>query len=666
MDVLDARDLKPDPGVPAWQRRAQVVLARLPLVHSLFWIAFFLLIPPLLVGRGGRSWDEAGWLQTRLLLVWMFYGFYKFACMALASVYGMRRCRENQARAQGSWASESSSLAGAAAPAPPPCATPPEAVALDVVELARDDAPFRRAIDDAADAAAADADAEAARVEDVVHLVVIPNYKEPVATLARTLDTLAAQWRAPECMVAVLAMEGRDAAALDTARELSERFRGRFRALLTTVHRLQPGEVGGKSSNENWAVRCAKARLVDGAGLPADGAAAAAPTARRGDARGDAAPPRRRQRVPIERVVVTTCDCDSYFHPNHFEALAAAFVARPARAARGRHERFWQPATCFYPNIDDVPPLCTTRYTALSVGFLGQLANPIATHFPFAVYSVSLKLAERAGYWNPEVIPEDWHMYLRCFYASAGRARVEPLYMPVGCECVASSTPLASLGACYAQSTRWQWGAIDVGYILVMSARALASRAIPPYPVLRLLCAAVEQHFLYPVMWIAVACTPWILGEHWVGARHAAFVCWLAFLVLNWGCLVALDTMYRDLLVADRMHFRCGAGARALGTRAGVRRVAQLALSPLADMLLFVVPSLHAHARMALSTRMDYVVAPKLTSIATKLSACVGRGATAEEAAPLIVTHSASYPPAISKITRVQAQPPSNPTSIVG
>ena len=38
----------------------------------------------------------------------------------------------------------------------------------------------------------------------------------------------------------------------------------------------------------------------------------------------------------------------------------------------------------------------------------------------------------------------------------------------------------------------------------------------------------------------------------------------------------------------------------------------------------------------------------------------------AEEKAPLIVTHSASYPPAISKITRVQAQPPSNPTSIVG
>ena len=133
-------------------------------------------------------------------------------------------------------------------------------------------------------------------------------------------------------------------------------------------------------------------------------------------------------------------------------------------------------------------------------------------------------------------------MYLRCFYATAGRARVLPLYMPVGCECVASTTPLASLGACYAQSKRWQWGAIDVGFIIVMSARALASCAIPPYPVICLLCAAIEQHFLYPVMWIAVAATPWILGQQYIGA-HIAFVCWLVFIVLNWIALVTLDSM---------------------------------------------------------------------------------------------------------------------------
>ena len=41
-------------------------------------------------------------------------------------------------------------------------------------------------------------------------------------------------------------------------------------------------------------------------------------------------------------------------------------------------------------------------------------------------------------------------------------------------------------------------------------------------------------------------------------------------------------------------------------------RVAAFAFFPLADLLLFVLPSLHAHARMALSTRFDYVVAPKV------------------------------------------------------
>ena len=234
--------------------------------------------------------------------------------------------------------------------------------------------------------------------------------------------------------------------------------------------------------------------------------------------------------------------------------------------------------------------------------------------FPFSVYSLSLKLAERASYWNPEVIPEDWHMFLRCFYATAGRAHVLPLYMPVGCECVAAETPLGSLGACYTQSKRWQWGVSDIGFIIVMSARACVSCAIGPVPLIRVLCAAIEHHLIYPVMWVAVALSPWILGRHWAGATQFAFVAWMTFLVLNWSCLFALDLAYRKTLTAGRMHFRCEAGS--LCTTGALRRVGSLALFPLADVLFFVVPSFHAHARMAISTQFDYIVAPKVVSIA--------------------------------------------------
>ena len=133
-------------------------------------------------------------------------------------------------------------------------------------------------------------------------------------------------------------LQARDPNAIATARALSSRFAGNFKALLTTVHTMQPREIAGKSSNENWAVRCAKARLVDGVGLKPGV-----------------------ERIALARIMITTCDCDSYFHPNHFEALSAEFVSLSAGTRQGRHETFWQPATCFYPNIDEVPWLCSTR-----------------------------------------------------------------------------------------------------------------------------------------------------------------------------------------------------------------------------------------------------------------------------------------------------------------
>ena len=92
-----------------------------------------------------------------------------------------------------------------------------------------------------------------------------------------------------------------------------------------------------------------------------------------------------------------------------------------------RRRTFWQACTQFYPNCDDVPLVCGVRYALLSVGFLGQMANPLHYKLPFAVYSVALDLAVEARYWDPAVIPEDWHMFLRCFYATAGEIRVEPL-----------------------------------------------------------------------------------------------------------------------------------------------------------------------------------------------------------------------------------------------
>lgn len=506
----------------AWRKCTILVLARYPLLHSVFWLS--------VVGWAAlRATDDKQALLKAVIECWLVYSFGKYVVTGTCGFRGLRLLRGNDAKPATHWREEADAY----------------------VAAQRD---------------AGDAGAEL-RYEDVIHVVAIPNYKEDPGTLRRTVATLAAQADAKEALVVVLAMEERDATARATAAAVVGEFGGCFRALYCTLHELKPGEVAGKSSNENWAVRCAKRRLCDELGARSD------------------------------RVVVTVCDADTYFHARYFAALSCAYVKRDALA---RRRTFWQACTQFYPNCDDVPLVCGVRYALLSVGFLGQMANPLHYKLPFAVYSVALDLAVEARYWDPAVIPEDWHMFLRCFYATAGEIRVEPLFFPVGCECVTDRTGPRTVAACYQQAKRWQWGAIDLGFIAARTGDA------PPHRQLAVSLAATEHHLLYPLMWIVLAAAPWLVKDWATGWR---FKLWAGFFVVNFFMLNVLDHAYRDVLARDA---GCG-GPRARGLAAfRGARVAAFVFFPFADLLLFVLPSLHAHARMALSTRFDYVVAPKV------------------------------------------------------
>jgi len=100
--------------------------------------------------------------------------------------------------------------------------------------------------------------------ESVHHVVIIPNYKEPLSVLCRTLDALAEQEGAAKRMTVVLAMEAAEAEALSKARMLQAQYRPRFAQVYFTIHpKGLPGEMQCKSANEAWAARWIKRRLVD-------------------------------------------------------------------------------------------------------------------------------------------------------------------------------------------------------------------------------------------------------------------------------------------------------------------------------------------------------------------------------------------------------------------
>jgi cellulose synthase/poly-beta-1,6-N-acetylglucosamine synthase-like glycosyltransferase len=266
----------------------------------------------------------------------------------------------------------------------------------------------------------------------VHHVVIIPNYKEPIAILVRTLRALAVQENARQQLSVVLAMEESDKDAAARAHRLQDQFGDQFAHFLITYHPTGlPNEVAGKGSNENWAARRAKEELVDRLGLP------------------------------IENMTLTSCDADSVFNPYYFATLARLFVADP-----NRHRRFWQSPMRFDNNTWQLTAPLRLLAFFMNATLGSELADPLTIDLPISTYSLSFKLADEAGYWDSAVIAEDWHMFLRCLFATGGKVSLRPIFLPTSADSAIGDTPRQSMMNTYRQRLRHAWGAQDIGYIL--------------------------------------------------------------------------------------------------------------------------------------------------------------------------------------------------------
>jgi hypothetical protein len=92
--------------------------------------------------------------------------------------------------------------------------------------------------------------------EDVVHFVILPNYKEDIDILREAIDTLAISTIAREQMGIVLAMEARESGSREKAEELLEEYSPRFKWAMAAYHpKGLPNEMPGKASNTRWAAQ---------------------------------------------------------------------------------------------------------------------------------------------------------------------------------------------------------------------------------------------------------------------------------------------------------------------------------------------------------------------------------------------------------------------------
>lgn len=293
------------------------------------------------------------------------------------------------------------------------------------------------------------------------HVIIIPEYSEPIHILERTLDNLVKQDFPKQRIIIVLAQESKDQNADPVADTLRDKYGKIFGHFLVTKHPLTAGEVAGKSSNMAWAGKKAVEEL-------------------------------KKWGIPIANTTVTSCDADALLHPKYLSALSYQFLTDPEK-----YYHFYEGAILFYSNIWRVPLPSRVYNTMNSIGNLALLSQP-NRFVIFSTYSLALQTAIDAGYWGTDVIPEDYHLFFRVYFNKGIKVRTQGIFLPVLVDAAESHGFFRTIINQYEQSKRWAWGVSDIPYVI---------REVFLHPEIQLrdrivrLSRLLEHHIFWPSNW---------------------------------------------------------------------------------------------------------------------------------------------------------------------
>ncbi|NMB56755.1 hypothetical protein GYA19_02340 [Candidatus Beckwithbacteria bacterium] len=302
--------------------------------------------------------------------------------------------------------------------------------------------------------------------QKVQHIIILPTYKEPIYIIKRSLDALKEQIFPLKNLHIFLAFEEREGdSAKEKAKLLKQEYEKYFGTFACSFHPVLPNEVIGKSSNMAWAGKMAKQIVVD------------------------------QKKNDIKYCTITSEDVDARFHRKHFANLTYKFLDDPQR-----YYKFWQPAIMYYNNIWEIPIPIRVFSTTASITQISML-NRKDKLINFSTYSTSLKLIDSIGYWDTDVIPEDYRIFFKSYFKTNGKANVEPIFLPVFADAANAGNFWKTMINQYEQVKRWAWGTSDDPWIIQ---EWLKAKNIPFWDKTLRVLKVLEDHFLWPVNWFAI------------------------------------------------------------------------------------------------------------------------------------------------------------------
>jgi len=268
--------------------------------------------------------------------------------------------------------------------------------------------------------------------QEIYHLIILPTYTEKYQVIRASLEALVNDGYPTNKMIVVLAIEERAGPGYQKqAILIKEEFGEKFRNFLITIHLADiEGEIKGKGSNQAWAARQVKNKIID------------------------------QDNLDYGKIIVSTFDIDTCVNPGYFYCLTYNFltVAKP-------HQASYQPVPVYHNNLWQAPFFART--TAISNTFWQMMQQirkeRLAT---YSSHSMSWKALVEIDFWQTNMVSEDSRIFWHCLNFYHGDYQVEPLYFPVSMDVCMDKNKWRTLKNLYKQQRRWGWGVENIPYIM--------------------------------------------------------------------------------------------------------------------------------------------------------------------------------------------------------
>ena len=404
--------------------------------------------------------------------------------------------------------------------------------------------------------------------QDIHHVIIIPEYKEPYNILEQTISNLTKQTFPLKYISIILATESRDKDAVKISNLLKQKYGHKFGNFWITKHPILSGEIAGKSSNMAFAGHFAHKKC--------------------------------KQLGWNENLTtVTSADADAQLHPSYYSYLTFKFLTD-----LDLDYHFYQTGIMYYSNIWEVPlpiRVINTIGSMFSLSLLKQGKRLIN----YSTYSLSLKTVAEVGFWSVDIIPEDYHLFFKTYFAKGEKVRVIPIFLPTLVQAAQSSTLKKTLINQYEQQKRWAWGVSDLPNVI---------RNYFLHPEINIidrttrLLYVLETHIIWPTNWFILtlgSTLPTLVNPYFARTVLGHNLSQISSFILTISAVLLLIVIIVDTKTRPKRpaHFP--------RWKVPLLFVQWLSL-PVVSFFLSALPGLDAHTRLMLGKRLEYRVTEKV------------------------------------------------------